>query len=182
MNKAFWLSILGDCWEKSICCSFPARLMEEFPALKVYLQPTTCNLVYLEVLPGVVDWKCNSPGQWRGRKGPDARNGGSTKIAENPETELLPKLLSIYWKFGSNFCRLINLSHSLSPYLTFIMKANGTHIPFEKTLTRGLLFWPSAYSWEYQNICGTKFSRYLFLHVLNLVFSLCFSVKCSVVT
>ena len=81
----------------------------------------------------------------------DARNGGSTKIAENPETELLPKLLSIYWKFGSNFCRLINLSHSLSPYLTFIMKANGTHISFEKTLTRGLLFWPFAYSWEYSS-------------------------------
>ena len=35
------LSILGDCWEKFICSSLPARLMEEFPASKVHLQPPT---------------------------------------------------------------------------------------------------------------------------------------------
>ena len=35
------LSILGDCWEKFICSSLPARLMEEFPASKVHLQPAT---------------------------------------------------------------------------------------------------------------------------------------------
>ena len=29
------LSILGDCWEKFICSSLPARLMEEFPARKL---------------------------------------------------------------------------------------------------------------------------------------------------
>ena len=113
MNKAFWLSILGDCWEKSICCSLPARLMEEFPANKVYLQPTTCNLVYWGVLPGVVDRRCNSPGQWRGRKGPTPETADQQRLRRNPETELLPKFLSIYWKCGSNFCRLINLSHSL---------------------------------------------------------------------
>ena len=39
------LSILGDCWKKSICSSLPARLMEEFPASKL----TTCNLTYWEV-------------------------------------------------------------------------------------------------------------------------------------
>ena len=32
------LSILGDFWEKFICSSLPARLMEEFPASKVHLQ------------------------------------------------------------------------------------------------------------------------------------------------
>ena len=31
------LSILGDCWEKLICSSLPASLMEEFPASKVHL-------------------------------------------------------------------------------------------------------------------------------------------------
>ena len=35
------LSILGDCWEKFICSSLPARLMEKFPASKVHLQPAT---------------------------------------------------------------------------------------------------------------------------------------------
>ena len=36
------LSILGDCWEKFIrLSSLPARLMEEFPASKVHLQPAT---------------------------------------------------------------------------------------------------------------------------------------------
>ena len=35
------LSILGDCWEIFICSSLPARLMEEFPASKVLLQPAT---------------------------------------------------------------------------------------------------------------------------------------------
>ena len=35
------LRILGDCWEKCICSSLPARLMEEFPASKVHLQPST---------------------------------------------------------------------------------------------------------------------------------------------
>ena len=43
------LSILGDCWEIFICSSLPARLMEEFPASKVHLQPATCNLTYSEV-------------------------------------------------------------------------------------------------------------------------------------
>ena len=33
------ISILGDCW--FICSSLPARLMEEFPASKVRLQPAT---------------------------------------------------------------------------------------------------------------------------------------------
>ena len=32
-------SILGDCWEKFICSSFPESLMDEFPASKVHLQP-----------------------------------------------------------------------------------------------------------------------------------------------
>ena len=35
------LSILGDCWEKCICSSLPARLMKRFPASKVHLQPAT---------------------------------------------------------------------------------------------------------------------------------------------
>ena len=35
------LSILGDCWEKCISSSLPARLMVEFTASKVHLQPTT---------------------------------------------------------------------------------------------------------------------------------------------
>ena len=35
------LRILGDCWEKFICSSLPARLMEEFPVSKVHLQPAT---------------------------------------------------------------------------------------------------------------------------------------------
>ena len=35
------LSILGDCWEKFICSSLPARLMKRFPASKVHLQPAT---------------------------------------------------------------------------------------------------------------------------------------------
>ena len=38
------LSILGDCWEKCICSSFPARLVEEFPASKVHLQPAATLL------------------------------------------------------------------------------------------------------------------------------------------
>ena len=33
------LSILGDCCEKFVCSSLPAKLMEEFPASKVHLQP-----------------------------------------------------------------------------------------------------------------------------------------------
>ena len=46
-NKA-WLklpeaisSILGNCWEKFICSTLPARLMEEFSASKVHLQHST---------------------------------------------------------------------------------------------------------------------------------------------
>ena len=35
------LSILGDCWEKFICSSLPARLMEEFRPSKMQLQPAT---------------------------------------------------------------------------------------------------------------------------------------------
>ena len=35
------LNILEDCWEKFICSSLPARLMDEFPASKVHLKPTT---------------------------------------------------------------------------------------------------------------------------------------------
>ena len=35
------LGILGDCWEKFICSSLPARLIKEFPASKVHLQPAT---------------------------------------------------------------------------------------------------------------------------------------------
>ena len=43
MNKSFWNHFrhLGDCLKKFICSSFPARLMEEFPASKVHLQPAT---------------------------------------------------------------------------------------------------------------------------------------------
>ena len=43
MNKASEaiLSILGDCWEKCIRSSLPARLMEEFPGSRV--QPTLCS-------------------------------------------------------------------------------------------------------------------------------------------
>ena len=41
------LSILGDFWEKFICSSLPARLVEEIPASKVHL--LTCNLTYWEV-------------------------------------------------------------------------------------------------------------------------------------
>ena len=33
------LSILGNCWEKCICSSLPVKLMKEFPANKVHLQP-----------------------------------------------------------------------------------------------------------------------------------------------
>ena len=39
--KHFGLLILGDFWKKFICSSFPGRLMEEFPASKVHLQPAT---------------------------------------------------------------------------------------------------------------------------------------------
>ena len=35
------LSILGDCWEKIICSSLPAGLIEEFPASKVLLHSAT---------------------------------------------------------------------------------------------------------------------------------------------
>ena len=35
------LSILGSFWEKIICSSLRARLVEEFPASKVHLQPAT---------------------------------------------------------------------------------------------------------------------------------------------
>ena len=35
------LCILGDCWEKLICFSLPARLVGEFPASKKHLQPET---------------------------------------------------------------------------------------------------------------------------------------------
>ena len=38
MSEAI-LNILGDCWEKFICSSLPARLMKRFPASKVHLQP-----------------------------------------------------------------------------------------------------------------------------------------------
>ena len=36
-----FISILGNCWEKCICSSLLAGLMEEFPASKVHLQPAT---------------------------------------------------------------------------------------------------------------------------------------------
>ena len=35
------LSVLGDCWEKFISSSLPARLMEDFPASKVHPKPAT---------------------------------------------------------------------------------------------------------------------------------------------
>ena len=38
MSEAI-LSILGDCWEKFICSSLPARLMKRFPTSKGHLQP-----------------------------------------------------------------------------------------------------------------------------------------------
>ena len=38
---------MEDFWEKFICSSIPARLVEEFPASKVHL--LTCNLTYWEV-------------------------------------------------------------------------------------------------------------------------------------
>ena len=47
-NNKVWIklseaifSILKDIWEKIICSSRPARLMEEFPDGKVHLQPAT---------------------------------------------------------------------------------------------------------------------------------------------
>ena len=51
LNGKFWdnkawiklseaiLSILGNCWEKCICSSLPVKLMKEFRANKVHLQP-----------------------------------------------------------------------------------------------------------------------------------------------
>ena len=38
MSEAI-LNILGDCWEKFICSSLPARLMKRFPASKGHPQP-----------------------------------------------------------------------------------------------------------------------------------------------
>ena len=39
------LSILRDCWEKFICSSLLARLLEEFPASKVHMQPVQPDLL-----------------------------------------------------------------------------------------------------------------------------------------
>ena len=39
-------SILGDCWEKFICSSLPARLVEEFLASKVHLQTGFWQIAY----------------------------------------------------------------------------------------------------------------------------------------
>ena len=39
------ISILRDCWEKFICFSLLARLMEEFPASKVHIQPVQPDLL-----------------------------------------------------------------------------------------------------------------------------------------
>ena len=44
-NNSAWIklseAILGDFWEKFICSSLLARLVEEFPASKVHLRPAT---------------------------------------------------------------------------------------------------------------------------------------------
>ena len=67
MNKAFWshLSILGECWEKRICSSLLARLMEEFPASKMHLQPATW--VSQQTCPDTTDkFQPFSGGGWGG--------------------------------------------------------------------------------------------------------------------
>ena len=47
ISEAIW-SILGDCWEKFICSSLPARLMKSgVPSQRG--APSTCDLTYLEV-------------------------------------------------------------------------------------------------------------------------------------
>ena len=48
-------SILGDCWGKFICSSLPARLMEEFPARKVHLQPDLLERFTADVCPDITD-------------------------------------------------------------------------------------------------------------------------------
>ena len=55
---------MGDCWEKFICSSLPARLMEEFPASKAHLQPATSLLASWVVVIGQ-----NSVLHWKGGRG-----------------------------------------------------------------------------------------------------------------
>ena len=47
------LSVLGDCLEKFICSSLPARLMEEFLASKEYLQPDLLGSFPADVCPDI---------------------------------------------------------------------------------------------------------------------------------
>ena len=130
MNKAFWLSILGDCWEKSICCSLPARLMEEFPCSQQGV-PTTHNLQpgILGGFTGCGRSKVQFTRSVEGAERSDARNGGSTKIAEKSRNWALTKisfhLLKMWFKFLSldkfiPYPFLSNVSRSME--LTFPSK------------------------------------------------------------
>ena len=47
------LNILGDCKEKFICSLLPARLIEEFPASKVHLQPDLLGSFPADVCPDI---------------------------------------------------------------------------------------------------------------------------------
>ena len=62
------LNILGDCWEKFICSPVPVRLMEEFPASKVHLQPATSLVASWGVVIGQ-----NSVLQWNGGGGGECK-------------------------------------------------------------------------------------------------------------
>ena len=80
------LSILGDCWEKFICSSLPARLMEEFPASTVHLQPATSLLASWGVVIG--------QNSFSGRGG-GGRGGGQRGFWQTAHSSYIHSELSI---------------------------------------------------------------------------------------
>ena len=66
---------MGDCWEKFICSSLPARLMEDFPVSKAHLQPATSLLASWVVVIGQ-----NSVLHWKGGRGWRRRRAKSNLV------------------------------------------------------------------------------------------------------
>ena len=150
MNKAFWLSILGDCWEKSICCSLPARLMEEFPCSQQGV-PTTHNLQpgILGGFTGCGRSKVQFTRSVEGAERSDARNGGSTKIAEKSRNWALTKisfhLLKMWFKF-------LSLDKFIPfPFLSNVSRPMELTFPSKKLWKKG---WKRDYFFDLPLILG----------------------------
>ena len=150
MNKAFWLSILGDCWEKSICCSLPARLMEEFPCSQQSV-PTTHNLQpgILGGFTGCGRSKVQFTRSVEGAERSDARKGGSTKIAEKSRNWALTKisfhLLKMWFKF-------LSLDKFIPfPFLSNVSRPMELTFPSKKLWKKG---WKGDYFFDLPLILG----------------------------